>query len=331
MSPRRPLGLPITLAVVMIVLLVALTVGWVLLAVSNAVSDKGYATLYWTLLSVGTTFMVLLVVGVVLYLVLSVKTINLSRRQSNFIDSVTHELKSPIASMKLCLQTLNLRQVGQEQQADFYRFMLEDIHRLDHLINQVLDAGRLDTGRRNGEVEDVALPALLRECATTVCLRYHVPAEVVRLDLQPCTVRARRVDLEMIFRNLIDNAVKYAGPRPEVEVTLRSQPGGRTVTWVGDNGRGIPHPLRRKIFGRFVRLGLELQREKPGTGLGLYIVRTLVKRLGGRVRVRDREAGPGTVFEIQLPGRPAEETETENQCAQRGENKMEEMEVRQSE
>jgi two-component system phosphate regulon sensor histidine kinase PhoR len=307
MAAHRPLGLPITLAIVMIVLLVVLTVGWVLLAVSKAVSDKGYAGLYWTLLSVGTTFMLLLVVGVVLYLVLSVKTINLNRRQSNFIDSVTHELKSPIASMKLYLQTLNLRQVSQEQQADFYRFMLEDVHRLDHLINQVLDAGRLETGRRNGEVEDVALADLLRECAATVCLRYHVPADVVRLDLQPCVVRARRVDLEMIFRNLIDNAVKYAGPQPEVEVSLRPGPDGRTVTRIGDNGRGIPPKLRRKIFGRFVRLGIELQRQKPGTGLGLYIVRTLMKRLGGRVRVHDRETGPGTVFEIQLPGVPAGE------------------------
>jgi signal transduction histidine kinase len=309
MSHRRPLGLPITLAIVMIVLLVVLTVGWVLLAVSKALSDQGYAGLYWTLLSVGTTFMVLLVVGVVLYLVLSIKAINLSRRQSNFIDSVTHELKSPIASMKLYLQTLNLRQVSQQQQADFYRFMLEDVHRLDHLINQVLDAGRLETSRRDGEAEDVALAGVLRECAAAVCLRYHMPPETVRLDLQPCLVRAQRIDLEMIFRNLIDNAVKYAGSQPEVEVTLRRQADGQTLARIADNGRGIPHKLRRKIFGRFVRLGPELEREKPGTGLGLYIVRTLVKRLGGRVRVHDREAGPGTVFEIHLPGGPAGETE----------------------
>ena len=313
MSPRRPLGLPITLAIVMIVLLVVLTVGWVLLAVSKALSDQGYAPLYWTLLTVGTTFMVLLVAGVVWYLVLSVKAINLTRRQSNFIDSVTHELKSPIASMKLYLQTLNLRRVSHEQQADFYRYMLEDVHRLDHLINQMLDAGQLETGSRNGEAEDVSLPGLLRECAATVCLRYRVPSDTVRLDLQPCVVRARRVDLEMIFRNLIDNAVKYAASQPEVEVTLRRQSGGHTLTCIGDNGRGIPQKLRRKIFGRFVRLGLglELQREKPGTGLGLYIVRTLVKRLGGRVRVRDREAGPGTVFEIQLPGGPEAKAERE--------------------
>jgi len=303
MSPRRSLREPITLAVVMIVLLVVQTVGWVLLAVYAALSNTQGAGWYWVVLSVGTTFMVLLLVGVVLYLVLSVKAINLSRRQSNFIDSVTHELKSPIASMKLYLQTLNLRRVSQEEQAGFYRFMLEDVERLDHLINQMLDAGRLELGRVDGEVEDVPLTDVLRECAHTVCLGYRVPASVVRFDVQPCEVRARRIDLEMIFRNLIDNAVKYAGASPEIEVALRPGGEGRVIARIGDNGRGIPHKMRRKIFGRFVRLGMELEREKPGTGLGLYIVRTLVKRLHGRVRVHDRENGSGTVFEVQLPGR----------------------------
>ena len=302
MSPRRSLRLPITLAIVMIAILVVLTVGWVLLAVFGALANTRFAGLNWTVLSVGTAFIALLLVGVVLYLGLSIKTINFNRRQSNFIDSVTHEFKSPIASMKLYLQTLNRRQVSQEEQAGFYQVMLEDLDRLDHLVNQVLEAGRLDTAPTDGEAEDVAMADLLDECASTICLRYRVPSRTVRLDVQPCSVRARRLDLEMIFRNLIDNAVKYAGSEPRVEVVLRLHPSGNLVTRICDNGKGIPHKLRRRIFGRFVRLGLELQREKPGTGLGLYIVRTLVRRLGGDVRVRDNEAGPGAVFEVELPG-----------------------------
>ena len=304
MSSRRSVKLPITLAVVMIVLLIVLTVALVLLAVFGAWADASSASLYWTFLSVGATFIALLLGGVVMYLVLSVKAINLSRRQSNFIDSVTHELKSPIASMKLCLQTLNRRQVGQAQQADFHRFMLEDLERLDHLINQMLDAGRLEKGTADAQIEDLPLADVLRECAETVCLRYRLAADVVHLDVQPCTVRARSIDLEMIFRNLIDNAVKYAGTPPRVEIVLRLEAEGLAVTRIADNGRGIPPKLRRKIFGRFVRLGSELQREKPGTGLGLYIVRTLVRRLRGRIRVRDRFGGSGTVFEVQLPGGP---------------------------
>ncbi|GAG26800.1 unnamed protein product, partial [marine sediment metagenome] len=237
------------------------------------------------------------------------------------------ELKSPIASMKLCLQTLSRRQVSENQQADFHRFMLEDLNRLDHLINQMLDAGQLEKGAADGEAEDVVLADVLHECAETVCLRYRVPADVVHLDTQPCIVRAQPVDLEMIFRNLIDNAVKYAGTPPRVEVTLRLEPDGRAVTRIADNGRGIPHKLRRKIFGRFVRLGLELERTKPGTGLGLYIVRTLVRRLRGRIRVRDRSQGCGTVFEVQLPGDPSEADAAETKQTARRQHPVEESEV----
>jgi two-component system, OmpR family, phosphate regulon sensor histidine kinase PhoR len=300
---RRSLSLPILLAIAMISLLVVLTVGWVLVLVVNAMKDASLSGVYWALLAIGSTFIALLVAGVVLYLILSIKAINLTRRQSNFIDSVTHELKSPIASMKLYLQTLSRHQVSQELRADFHRFMLEDLERLDHLINQMLDAGRLDVEPSNGEVEDVDLAELLRACAASVCANYRVPADTVRLDLEPAAAYGRRIDLDIVFRNLIDNAVKYAGTPPRVEVSLRPLPNGQMLVRIADNGRGIPHHLRRKIFGRFVRLGLELEREKPGTGLGLYIARTLVRRQRGHIRVRDPEQGPGTVFEVQLPGK----------------------------
>jgi two-component system, OmpR family, phosphate regulon sensor histidine kinase PhoR len=301
MSTRRSLRLPIILAVVMIVLLAVLSVGWVLLNVFAALQHGRFAGVYWALLSIGTTFIALLLAGVIVYLVLTIKAINLSRRQSNFIDSVTHELKSPIASMKLYLQTMHRRQVSQAEQSDFHRFMLEDLDRLDRLINQLLDAGRLESGRTDGEAEDVPLAALLQDCASLVCLRYRVPEAAIHFDLEPCVMRARRIDLDILFRNLIDNAVKYAGREPRVEVTLRALPERTAMVRIADNGRGIPAKFRRSIFGRFERLGLELERDKPGTGLGLYIVRNLARQLRAKVRVRDRSEGPGTVFEVQLP------------------------------
>ena len=296
----------------MIVLIVLLIVGWVLLAVFGALKDDQRAGLYWALLSVGTTSLTFVLVGVVMYLTLSIKTINLSRRQSNFIDSVTHELKSPIASLKLYLQTLSRRHLSAEEQAAFYRSMLEDTERLDSLINHLLDAARLEKDRTHAETEEIELAKVLQACAEEVCLRFHVPRDVVQCDLQPCIVRAVRVDLELIFRNLIDNAVKYAGDEPQVEVLLRPEGEDRVMVRVSDNGRGISAAQRRKIFGRFVRLGSELERDKPGTGLGLYIVRTLVHRLGGKIKVREREKGPGTTFEVQFPGKaeePAAEAE----------------------
>jgi two-component system phosphate regulon sensor histidine kinase PhoR len=303
MFTRRSLQPPIVLAIVMIGLLVVLTLGWVLLSVSGALQDDRYSGRYWTLLTVGSLFIALLVVGTVMYLILSIKAINLTRRQSNFIDSVTHELKSPMASMKLYLQTLSRHQVSPAEQADFHRFMLEDLERLDRLINQLLAAAQLESQPAGNSWEDVDVAESLRACAADVCASYHVPAETVRLDVTPCRVRARAFDLELIFRNLIDNAVKYAGTSPEVVVTARPMAQQEVLVAVADNGRGIPHHLRRKIFGRFARLGSELERDKPGTGLGLYIVRTLVRRLRGRIRVRDPRQGPGTVFEVHLPGR----------------------------
>jgi signal transduction histidine kinase len=302
MAVRRSLSLPIILAIVMIVILVVLTVGWVLLSVFGALKDDRMAGVYWALLSIGTTFIGVLLAGTIIYLVLSIKAINLNRRQSNFIDSVTHELKSPIASMKLYLQTLSRRQVSDQERGHFYRCMVDDLDRLDGLINQLLDAGRLEEGRIDADREDVLLDVLLRDCASTVGLHYRMSPEVFQFELQPCTIRAWRIDLDILFRNLIDNAVKYAGSQPRVGIRLRRTVDGRAIVCISDNGRGIPGRFRRKIFGRFERLGLELERERPGTGLGLYIVRNIARRLKARIRVRDSEPGPGTVFEVQMPG-----------------------------
>ncbi len=312
---RRSLGLPITLGVVMIVLLAALAAGWVVLAVYGALASSKWAAVYWTLLTVGSACFVIVLVGVVFYLVLSIKAINLNQRQSNFIDSVTHELKSPIASLKLYLQTLSLHELSREEQARFYRHMLEDVERLDHLFNHLLAAARLDKNAEAREIEDVNLEHVLRQCASSVAAHYNLPQHQLEIRCEPCYVRARPVDLEMIFRNLVDNAVKYADEiHPHVMVELTCEENWAVVL-VTDNGRGIPRHLRKKIFGRFVRLGLELERKRKGTGLGLYIVQTLVRRLRGRVRVLDGLNGKGTAFEVRLPTRiPPERSElrTEN-------------------
>ena len=300
MFERRSKKLPITLGVVMIVLLVALTVGWVLMTAFGALSGSPRAGLYWTLLTVGSAILVFMVVGVSIYLGLSVKAINLSRRQSNFIDSVTHELKSPIASLKLYLQTLNRRSLSPEEQATFYRTMLDDVERLDELINHLLVAARVEDRPADEAVEIVDLAELLSVCAKATCTRYPIDTDQLQLDLDPCFVKGQRVDVDLIFRNLLDNAIKYGGDSPQVEVTLRNL-GERAEVCIADNGPGIPRKHQRKIFGRFVRLGLELERKKPGTGLGLYIVRTLVKRLEGEVSVHDREDSSGTLFVVSLP------------------------------
>ncbi len=315
-SRRRSLGWPIALGVVMIVLLVALTIGWLLLPWAG---EKWNPAAFWTFVVLGAVFLVLVLVGVVLYLALTIKAFRLNQRQSNFIDSVTHELKSPIASLKLYLQTLSRRPVSGEEAAGFYRFMLDDLERLDTLINHMLDAAQLDQRPAESEMRDVDLASLLQSAAETACRRYHLPEDVVRLELTPAIIRARPIDLEMVFRNLIDNAIKYAGSPPEVRVQARFARPGLVTVGVSDNGPGIPAKLRRKIFGRFVRLGSELEREKPGTGLGLFIVRTLVQRLKGAIHVRATSHGSGTMFEVELPAREVDAAPTEAETETRNE------------
>jgi two-component system, OmpR family, phosphate regulon sensor histidine kinase PhoR len=303
MITRRSLSWPIALGVTMIVLIVALTVSWIIVTVRSALEGETPA-LYWTMLGVGTTFLVLVLAGVVMYLFISIKAVALNQRQSNFIDSVTHELKSPIAALKLYLQTLSRRKLSEAQAAEFHRSMLEDLERLDQLINHLLDAARIDRPPADARLEDVDVPQLISTIAQNTCQFYRLPQETVDLRLAPVTMHARPADVEMIFRNLIDNAVKYGGEQPKVEVDLAAQD-GRVTARISDNGPGIPAKLRRKVFGRFVRVGSELERKQAGTGLGLFIVRQLVRRMRGKITVRDRADGPGTVFEVELPKRPA--------------------------
>jgi signal transduction histidine kinase len=179
--------------------------------------------------------------------------------------------------------------------------MLQDVERLDQLINHLLDVARMDRRtREKTSAEPLALAEVLTHSAATVSSRYSQGQDLVQLDLEPVTVMAPRVDLELIFRNVIDNAIKYAGDPPRVAVQLRAEQ-GMAVVRVTDNGRGIPKHLRHKVFGRFVRLGTELQRERPGTGLGLFIVWTMIRRLRGTIRIGSGPLGEGTTVTIWLP------------------------------
>lgn len=300
MFDNRSLKWPITLGVVMIVLVILLTVGWVLINVIGALDNKDSAATYYTLLTVGSFLLAVILAGVIVYLVLSVRAINLNRRQSNFVDSVTHELKSPIASLKLYLQTLSRRQVDENQRQDFHRYMLADVERLDQLINHLLDAARVERVRGGDRLIGCRVDELVLQCVESVSQRYHLPVEAIRTDVEPIEIEANPMDLMIVFRNLLDNSIKYGGSPPEVIVQVRLE-GNLARVSVIDNGNGIPRPLRRKIFGRFVRLGNELERSTQGTGLGLYLVRTAVRALRGKVRVRDRKGCQGTEFEVSFP------------------------------
>jgi len=304
---RRPLTLrtPITLGVVMIVLVVILTAVWVSGTVIGAMQSESSRAVFFVMLAAGSVLLIAVLAGVIAYLTLSVKAFNLNRRQSNFIDSVTHELKSPIASLKLYLQTMHRHEVSVQQQQEFHHMMLGDVERLDSLINHLLDTARIERGE-SPPATQLELAPILDQAATAACVRHKMPAETVQIRCPPITLQAPAIQIEILFRNLIDNAVKYGGSPPVVKVAAECDESGTICVTVQDNGSGIPANLRRKVFGRFVRLGSELERSRPGTGLGLYLVRNITHALGGRIDVSDArqldEECAGTLFEVRLPG-----------------------------
>ncbi len=266
----------------------------------------------WMALTLGAVALAISLFGISFYSFLTIKEIQLNRRQSNFVDSVTHELKTPIAALRLYLDTLILRDPGPEDRRDFYETMNTELQRLDRLINQLLEVGRLDAIGHQSEAETVNLSELLHHCAETACLHHKVEVgEVFHFEVAPVSLTSRRLLLEMIFGNLLDNAVKYGGSPPRVDVYANPRGTDRVVVRIRDNGPGVPAESRRQIFQMFFRGSDELQRTKTGTGLGLYIVRTLVGILKGRIAVTDAETGVGTVFEVTLPGRPMAATEAE--------------------
>ena len=303
MIKRSSLTWPITLAVVVLVMIVALLVIWII----GQASEE-----HWAFLTVGTIFITLILIGVAVYFTWTIKEYRLNRRQANFIDSVTHELKSPIASIKLCLQTLDLRAVDPEQQREFHKFIMEDIERLDSLINHLLAVAQLDHVERDEQLEDVPLEKLIAKCADEIRRRYELSLDRVRLEIEPCVVRGRARDLEMVFVNLLDNAAKYGAKEPVVHVQASVHRGKRIVIKISDNGKGVNFELRRKIFKRFYRGGSELERTTTGIGLGLYIVKSLIKKMKGKIHAHGRGPLGGATFEVDLPGRalvlPVDET-----------------------
>jgi two-component system phosphate regulon sensor histidine kinase PhoR len=302
MFERKSFKWPIFLAVIMIVLIVGLTVAWIILNVFGAVTNERPG-LYWTLLAVGSVMFALVLTGVIVYLVWSIQQIDLNRRQSNFLDAVTHELKSPIASLKLYLQTLNRRSLPDEQRTQFYASMMEDVERLDRTISQLLEVAKLQQDRSfQDKPEWIRVDEIVDKISQKLCDEHAYNPDDLQLDVPACELNALRSDVEILVRNLLDNAIKYAGSPPEVSVIGMISSDEKELRLVfQDNGNGIPRHLRRAIFKRFYRVGDELERSKPGTGLGLFLVRAFVKRMGGSIHVDDSTKQRGSKFVVQIP------------------------------
>lgn len=255
----------------------------------------------WWILAIGCVLFVAIMAGLIVFIVMLVRQIRANQAQRNFIDAVTHELKTPLTSLKLHLQTLEMGRVPPEKQTAFHRTMLEDVARLDLLVDHVLAAARSEGRRRDVHLERVSVRESLKEAIAVVAHRYGFePAEVV-VQGPDCAVMADPHALGLIFVNLIDNAAKYAGPVPQIWIDILSE--GKTVEiQVHDNGIGISRRQLKRVFQRFYRVGNELTRIRQGTGLGLYIVKETAARIRGKVEARSEGEGHGSTFIVRLPG-----------------------------
>lgn len=228
------------------------------------------------------------------------KEIELNRSQKNFLLSITHELRSPIASAKLAMQTLERKHdLPVEKTARLVSNALVDIDRLHLLVENLLLSAKIESAAFEAGSDPVDLSALLRDASS----KLHDTIGRGRdfsLDVQPgITVTGDPNALLSVVYNLIENAIKYSPPETPLAIKLTSE-NGLAVMRVADEGYGIPEVERKKIFKKFYRVGNEDTRRTKGTGLGLYIVERIVALHGGRIHVMPNQPR-GTVFEIKFP------------------------------
>ncbi len=275
------------------ILAVALNVGWILLNLTEVV-----------VLVLGIVFFALIITGLILNTIFLVREIRRSEQHDAFLNSITHELKTPIASIKLYLETLKSRDVAPEKRAEFYDVMLSDSDRLLHTVEQVLAAGRAGEKKRQMNVENVDISSVLYRAAEIVRSRYNLDDNVLRITDQTDDLRVLgdESDLITVFVNLLDNAVKYSGDDRKISVRVKKTALNNKVDiFIRDNGLGIPQDELKRIFKRFYRVPNASAKETKGTGLGLAIVRTTIKKHGGKISVDSKGEGRGTTFVVQLP------------------------------
>ena len=289
-------------SIVFIVLGVCLTGGALALNISWVIVNWRQAGM----LVLGLITFPLIITGVVLNTIFLVREIRRNEQHGAFINAVTHELKTPVASIRLYLQTLQTREIDAAKRQEFYRIMVADTDRLLGTIEQVLRAGRMGAKLRRANRAPVDLSSIVRDCLELARTSHHLPDEALtyRESLAngsaPC-VLGDEDELKAAVSNLVDNAIKYSGHHVQVAVELEQPEAAHATLRVRDRGVGILPGERKRIFKRFYRSpGADAVRVK-GAGLGLFIVRSVIKRHGGKVFAESEGAGRGSTFTVQLP------------------------------
>jgi two-component system, OmpR family, sensor histidine kinase SenX3 len=309
-SARRPKWLHVTMGVFLIVVAVALTAGWQFLASEEARVAHDFATLRFVVYFFGLVLFLLLIGGLGLLVILLLREVRLNERQSNFVSAVTHELKTPVASLKLYLDTLELRDVSEARRQDFYRTMRQDIERLNATINNVLNAA-MYTDRPVADPQPLDFARLVSRAMELTRTRHQLPEGTLRYaGPDSLALRGDAAALEIAVLNLLDNAVKYSKEGAPVDVEVGKHGDGQAHLRVRDHGVGLSRAHIAFIFNRFYRVGTEARRSRPGTGLGLFIVKSVVKGHHGTVSAESPGPDRGSVFTVTLPGVMGSESPT---------------------
>jgi signal transduction histidine kinase len=294
-SRRGSIVFFLCLGIGLVALAVALNVGWIILNWREGV-----------LLFFGIIFFALIIAGLVVNTIFLVREVRRSEQHDSFINAVTHELKTPLASIRLHLETLQRRELTEPRKQEFYRLMLSDADRLTETVEQVLRAGRAGDKKAGREKAEVDFGQTVRDCTDAIRTRHHLQPEAIRYEHAPgngdgVLVLGSPEDLRTAVSNVLDNAVKYSGNHVEVQVRLEIPDDKRVVLKVKDKGVGVAPEDLKRIFKRFHRVGNRSLSHIKGTGLGLFIVKSIAKKHGGTVFAESEGEGKGTTVVLELP------------------------------
>jgi two-component system phosphate regulon sensor histidine kinase PhoR len=308
MSPKRSTQIIASYAVSLVVA-IALLVVWVVYIVQNGIRTRELAArvgmrgenVHWVVLVVGCVLFAVLMVGITYQLAQSFAERRYSQKREELVSNVTHEMKSPVAAIKLHAQTLQQDDLEAEERQRSVRFILQQADRMGALVDDVLESSRLVARKRAAELVPLAL--------ATFCERYfqevrpRVEGSGVRLSTEVDTdavVLATEDGLRRVLDNLLDNAARFSSRGGEVRCLVSGDSRWARIV-VEDDGIGIPKNELTKIFDRFYQIGREFQDRRWGTGLGLSIVAGLVSEMRGKVRAQSPEGRPGARFVVELP------------------------------
>ena len=292
---QKTIAFFVALCVLLVAGAISLNVGWIVITAERA----PLRVLLFGIITFG-----LIISGLIVYTVFLVLEIRRNEEHDTFINAVTHELKTPLASIRLYLETLQSRSLDDEQRRRFYEVMLADADRLHHTVEQVLKAGAASHKPKVIARAPVDIASLTRECVDVAVQRHHLQPGAVMVESHddgPLMVRGDAEELRTVVTNLLDNAVKYSSDAVRVTVAVAAPTPDTVWVRVQDRGVGIPRKQLKRVFRRFYRVQMRGLKQVKGTGLGLYIVRSIARAHGGRVFAQSEGEGRGATFTLELP------------------------------